>query len=80
MTVQTTDEAIHHYRVVAKLGFRDGSLINNVADGKLYLISNNKRRHITNPDVLNLLGINRGDAVDVSEFEINLQEIGEPLG
>lgn len=78
--MQTTDDAIKHYRLVAKLGFRDGSLIHNVADGKIYLISNNKRRHITSPDTLDLLGVNRESAVDVSEFEVNLQELGEPLG
>jgi len=65
---------------VAKLGFRDGSLLYNVADGKIYLISENKRRHIISPDALELLGISPNDAVKVSDYEINLQELGESIG
>ena len=79
LIVQTTEEALRHYKVAARLGFRDGSLIYNIADGKMYLVSNNKRRHITSPDALELLGIDRSRVVNVSNFEINLQQLGEDI-
>lgn len=77
---ETTEAAVQKYPIRAKLGFRDGSLIYNIADGKLYLISQNKRRHIISPDVYQLLNIHPRDAVVVSNYEVNLQELGEPLG
>lgn len=80
LSVETTEAAVAHYRIVAKLGFRDGSLIYNVADGKMYLISQNKKRHIVSPDALELLGISSADAVKVSDFEVNLQEMGDTIG
>lgn len=59
--------------------FRNGSLLYSQASGKMYLISENKRRHITNPDWLDALAFNRSDAVWVSAAEINLHEEGPPL-
>lgn len=61
------------------LGFRDGSLIQNVADGKIYLVSGSKRRHITSPDVFARYGLDRRRVVEVSEAETNLHKEGEPL-
>ena len=49
-TVNATESAISSMKIAGKLGFRDGTLIKNIADGKLYLISQNKRRHIVDPD------------------------------
>lgn len=79
LIVETTEEALRNYKVAARLGFRDGSLIYNIADGKMYLVSNNKRRHITSPDALELLGVDRSRVVNVSNFEINLQQLGEDI-
>lgn len=59
--------------------FRNGSLLYCQADGKMYLVSENKVRHITNPDVLPNIGAKREDAVWVSLEEINLHEKGVPL-
>lgn len=67
------------YVIKAKMKFRDGSLLYSQADGKMYLVSDKKRRHITNPDWLDTLGVKRSDAVWVSIAEINLNEEGEPL-
>lgn len=76
---ETTESNISNLRVVAKMKFRSGSLLWCQADGKMYLVSDNKVRHITNPDILAGLGATRNDAVWVSDSEINLHEEGEPL-
>ena len=65
--------------VLGKLKFRDGSLLYSQASGRMYLVSEHKLRHITNPDWLAHLGFSRQDAVWVSLDEINLHEKGEPL-
>ena len=36
--VHATEAALSGSKVVGKLGFRDGTLIKNIADGKIYLI------------------------------------------
>jgi hypothetical protein len=77
--VPTTEAAVKHYRVAAKIGFRDGSLIYNLADGKIYLIANNERRHITSPEALERVGARITDPVLVSEYEARLQRQGEDL-
>lgn len=78
--IETTEVALSNYPVaVTKLGFRDGSLLDNIADGKLYLASGNKLRHVTSPDVLETLGLNVGDALIVSDAEISLMEQGEEI-
>lgn len=61
------------------LMFRNGSLIYSQSDGKMYLVSEYKLRHITNPDWLQWLGLERSDAMWVSKSEIEIHEIGEPL-
>lgn len=77
--VETTEAAAGRYRVTAKMKFRNGSLLYSQADGRMYLVSENKIRHITNPDVLKRIGAVHSDAVWVSLSEINLHEEGEPL-
>jgi hypothetical protein len=77
--VPTTEAAVKHYRVAAKVGFRDGSLIYNLGDGKIYLISNNERRHIKSPEALELVGARITDPVLVSVYEANLQRQGADL-
>ena len=77
--IETSEAAVGKYRVAAKLKYRNGSLIYNFADAKLYLISDGKRRHITNPDVLDRLNLNKNKAVRVSQSEVNLHAEGEPL-
>lgn len=73
------DAAVKKLRIVAKMKFRNGSLLYSQSDGKMYLISENKRRHIVNPDWLNHLNVKRADIPWVSLDEINLHEEGEPL-
>jgi hypothetical protein len=77
--VHATEAALSGSKVVGKLGFRDGTLIKNIADGKIYLISQNKRRHIIDPDTFDRYGLDRASAIEVSEAETNMHDLGENL-
>lgn len=78
--VETTEEALRKHPVaVTKLGFRDGTLLNNFADGKMYLVSGAKLRHIKNPDFLEYLGVTLNDSLVVSDKEIQIMKQGEPI-
>lgn len=79
VTVNATENSVAHIKVVGKLGFRDGSLIKNISDSKIYLISQNKKRHITSPDVFDRYGLNRNDIIEVSDTECNMHDLGEDL-
>ena len=58
------------------LGFRDGSLVKDISDGKIYLISDSKRRHVVSPDVLSW---SNTDIVDAGQKEILVHQEGEPI-
>jgi hypothetical protein len=84
--VKTTEAAVSKYRISAKLKFRNGSLIWNISDGKIYLIEDGKRRWLKNPDWFNILGLdptdlkfNMSKIQHVSADEISLHELGEDL-
>jgi hypothetical protein len=68
-----------HKLSISPLGFRDGTLIQDVSTGKLYLISGFKRRQVLNPDLLPTYGLDRYDALEVSAREAKIHEEGEPL-
>jgi hypothetical protein len=78
-TVLATESAVSGMKLAGKLGFRDGTLIKNIADGKLYLISQNKKRHIVDPDTFNKYGLDRSQVIEVSAFETSMHELGEEL-
>lgn len=77
--IPTSEVALKNYKIMGRLGFRSGSLIHNVADGKIYLVSENKLRHIQSPEALELIGAGKDDAVTVPDTDIKLHDIGEPL-
>jgi hypothetical protein len=77
--VNATETALAGSKVVGKLGFRDGTLIKNIADGKIYLISQNKKRHIVDPDSFTKYGLDRSKTIEVSEAESNAHDLGENL-
>ena len=77
--VNATEQAVSTMKVVGKLGFRDGTLIKNIADGKIYLISQNKKRHIVDPDSFDRYGLDRKSIIEVSESEANMHQIGDNL-
>jgi hypothetical protein len=78
-TILATESALSGMKLAGKLGFRDGTLIKNIADGKLYLISQNKKRHIVDPDIFDKYGLDRSQVIEVSAFETSMHELGEEL-
>lgn len=78
-TVNATESALSGIKLAGKLGFRDGTLIKNIADGKMYLVSQNKLRHIVDPDTFNRYGLDRSSLIEVSEAEIKAHDLGENL-
>ncbi len=78
-TVNATEEAVAKIKLAGKLGFRDGTLIKDISDGKMYLISQNKRRHIKSPDIFDAFGLDRSLVIEVSDVEANMHELGESL-
>lgn len=58
------------------LGFRDGTLVKDISDGKIYLISNSKRRHVVDPDVLEWLNT---DIIQIGQKELFVHSEGEKL-
>lgn len=79
VNISETSTAVKALKVSGKMKFRNGSLICSQSDGKMYLVSEFKLRHIQNPDWIPDLGFTRDRAVWVSDEEMNLHEIGEPL-
>lgn len=77
--VKTTEAAVKHFTIAGRLGFRDGTLINNVASGKMYVVSQNKKRHIVSPDVFDKYGYDMANMMYVSDAEANLHTDGEVL-
>lgn len=77
--IQSSDDAVKHLPVLRTIGFRDGTLVKNFADGKTYLISKNLKRQIMSPDVFDRLGFNRDLVIEASDEEVNIHEDGEVL-
>ena len=77
--INATEDAVGHMKITGKLGFRDGTLIKNIADGKIYLISQNKKRHIVDPDSFIKYGLDRSKIIEVSESEVSAHDLGENL-
>lgn len=77
--VETSDVAVSKYLKAKPLGYRDGSLIRDVTDGKIYLVSGKKRRAITSPEVYERLGLKIKDAMWVSAKEIHIHERGDDI-
>jgi hypothetical protein len=77
--VETSEEAVKNYRIAAKMRFRNGSLIHNLADGKIYLIAEGRKHHMVSPDAFDKIGAKTKEAVTVSLDEINLHESGEVI-
>lgn len=79
--VKTTEAAVGKYRIAAKMKFRNGSLIHNIADGKVYLVVDAKRCPMVSPEAFERIGAERSRkfVTTVSLAEINLHELGEEI-
>jgi len=77
--VNATESALTGFKLAGKLGFRDGTLIKNIADGRIYLVSQNKLRHVVDPDSFTRYGLDRSKIIEVSETEISAHDLGEKL-
>ena len=74
--VKTSEAMLVNYLTSGILGFRDGSLLHDISDGRIYLISDSKRRHIVDPDVLEWLD---SEIIKVGQKEIFVHPEGEKL-
>lgn len=74
--VPSVESALAHIRKAGVLGFRDSTLIKDISDGRIYLIAGSKRCHITDPDVIQILGY---QMITVSHDEAMIHEEGEEL-
>jgi len=54
-------------------------LIKNIADGRIYLVSQNKLRHIVDPDSFTKYGLDRSKVLEVSEAEVSAHDLGENI-
>jgi hypothetical protein len=77
--VPSTEAAVKHLPILSKIGFRDGTIVQDFSNNKTYLISKNKKRWITSPDVFARLCLNKELIVVASLEEVNLHEDGEVL-
>ena len=75
--VETTESVMSYLPVTGVLGFRDGTLVKDISDGKIYLISDSQYRHVVDPDVLEWLGT---EMVQAGQKEIFVHTEGEPIG
>lgn len=77
--VVSSEAAVKHLPILRTIGFRDGSLVKDFVSGKVYLISKNKKRLLTSPDVYTKYGLNKELIIEASLDEVNLHEDGEVL-
>lgn len=77
--VESTEAALANYVRAKPLGFRDGTLVGDVSDGKVYLITGKQRRLISSPEAYTLLGLKRKDALWASHEEVTMHTEGEVL-
>ena len=74
--ISTREVIMSKYPVNGVLGFRDGSVVKDISDSKIYLISDSKRRHITEPDVLEWIN---ATIIEAAQKEIFVHPEGVPL-
>lgn len=77
--IETTEAAVVKYKITSKIRFRNGSLIWNLSDGRIYLIENGMRRHVVSPEALERINATWNDAQVVSLDEVQIHPEGAPL-
>lgn len=73
--IHSSFDQISHISYAGVLGFRDGTIIHNLADGKIYVVSDNKKLHLKTPDAFPE-GWIEANKIVVSEEEANLHKDG----
>lgn len=74
--IETKEPMMADYPINGVLGFRDGTLVKDISDGKIYLISDSKRRHVVEPDVLIWIG---SEIIKAGQKEIFVHAEGDKL-
>ena len=75
-TINTSEAMLVKFPMAGILGFRDGTLVKDISDGKIYLISDSKRRHVIDPDVLEWLDV---EIIQIGQKELFVHAEGEKL-
>ncbi|CAB4185771.1 hypothetical protein UFOVP1119_117 [uncultured Caudovirales phage] len=74
--IDTKELMMSEYPISGVVGFRDGSLLKDISDGKIYLVSDNKRRHVVEPDVLEWINT---PVIQAGQKEIFVHAEGDKL-
>lgn len=74
-----SDRSLSKTPMAGIIGFRDGTVIKDISDGKIYLVSSNRKRHITTPDFFAKYGVDRSKVIEVSRKEVDFYKDGEPI-
>lgn len=77
--IRSSEAACARYKVGGKLGFRQGTLVKDMSNGKMYLISENLRRQIVSPDFFDVMLFPREAMIEASPDEIALHKEGENI-
>lgn len=77
--VSSTEDALQAYQIGGKLGFRQGTLIKDMLNGNIYLISGNARRQIVSPDFFDVALFPRDKIIEVSHVEASMHKEGEKI-
>lgn len=75
--INSSESACARYSIAGRLGFRQGTLVKDMSNGKIYLISENLRRQIVSPDFFDVMLFPRDKIVEASPEEIALHKEGE---
>ena len=78
VTIDASDSALSDYPIATTyLGFRSGSVVKDISDGKIYVVSNNRLRHVVSPGVLDRLG--NPKPILAAQKDINRMKVGNVI-
>lgn len=77
--INTSESNIKNIKICGILGFRDGTLIRDISNQKIYLISDNKKRNIADPDFFKFFPYRKEEIILVSSKEAGCHKEGEPI-
>lgn len=75
--IEVTDDCIARYRPGGRMGFREGTVIKDIATSEIFLISGGQKCKIMSPDTLDNLSMT--NIVVVSHDEAGIHVRGEDL-